>query len=327
MAAEKISALTALGAAPATNDLLVLVDVSDLSMALTGTTKKMTVANLIAGLGAATGSGTVNRLAMWTASTVLGDSIVEYAGNEVRPVSANKNLGGTAAANRWEDFFINGKMFTYDSPFVIDNNGIEIIYLSGGNVGIKNSAPSSDLTIGDLTSPITLSIESSLLTGNILQLSTTVATAGSLFRVRNASGSAHFVETTHTSTEWAIGTTGVSGIKLKIRGSSSSSSSASLDISDSGGTTWLYAQDNRRLNIGAIDNTATLFVQGIGTGTALNLKIQNSISQRFLTIADNGVTYMENMQTGNAGLATGGVYKDTAANILANGDYHLAIKA
>lgn len=46
MADIPISSLTALGAAPATNDLLVLVDVSDTTQAPTGTTKKMTTANL-----------------------------------------------------------------------------------------------------------------------------------------------------------------------------------------------------------------------------------------------------------------------------------------
>lgn len=46
MADLPLSSLTALGGAPATNDLLVLVDVSDTSQAPTGTTKKMTTANL-----------------------------------------------------------------------------------------------------------------------------------------------------------------------------------------------------------------------------------------------------------------------------------------
>ncbi len=47
MPATKISAEGALGAAPATNDLLVMVDVSDTTDAASGTTKKMTVANLM----------------------------------------------------------------------------------------------------------------------------------------------------------------------------------------------------------------------------------------------------------------------------------------
>lgn len=45
----KISAYTALGAAPATNDLIPMVDVSDNSQAASGTTKNMTVANLFTG--------------------------------------------------------------------------------------------------------------------------------------------------------------------------------------------------------------------------------------------------------------------------------------
>jgi hypothetical protein len=46
MADTKISALTALGAAPATGDLVPVVDVSDTTMAGSGTTKKLTVAEL-----------------------------------------------------------------------------------------------------------------------------------------------------------------------------------------------------------------------------------------------------------------------------------------
>lgn len=42
----KISALTALGAAPATGDLVPLVDISDTTMAASGTTKKVTVDEL-----------------------------------------------------------------------------------------------------------------------------------------------------------------------------------------------------------------------------------------------------------------------------------------
>lgn len=62
MSQVAISALTALGAQPATNDLLVVVDVSDTSQAPTGTTKKMTTANLLTApaiTGAATISGSL----------------------------------------------------------------------------------------------------------------------------------------------------------------------------------------------------------------------------------------------------------------------------
>lgn len=50
MADSKISALTALSAAPASGDLLVMVDVSDTTMAVSGTDKKITYANLTSAL-------------------------------------------------------------------------------------------------------------------------------------------------------------------------------------------------------------------------------------------------------------------------------------
>ena len=48
MADSRISELTALAAAPASGDLVEIVDVSDTSMAATGTNKKITAANLLA---------------------------------------------------------------------------------------------------------------------------------------------------------------------------------------------------------------------------------------------------------------------------------------
>lgn len=58
MADSKISALTELSAAPATGDLLVLVDISDTTMAASGTNKKITWANLTSPLLLATGATT-----------------------------------------------------------------------------------------------------------------------------------------------------------------------------------------------------------------------------------------------------------------------------
>lgn len=50
MADTKITALTALAEAPAASDVIALVDVSDTSMAGSGTTKKNTVSNLLSKL-------------------------------------------------------------------------------------------------------------------------------------------------------------------------------------------------------------------------------------------------------------------------------------
>lgn len=56
MADTKISGLTALTGAPATNDLVEVVDVSDTSMAGTGTNKKMVTSDLLSGVYIAGGT-------------------------------------------------------------------------------------------------------------------------------------------------------------------------------------------------------------------------------------------------------------------------------
>jgi len=83
-----ISGLTALGAAPATNDLLVLVDVSDTTQAATGTTKRMTVANLFTS-PALTGTTTM------AAVNISGDVAVNTNKFTVAASSGNTLIAGT----------------------------------------------------------------------------------------------------------------------------------------------------------------------------------------------------------------------------------------
>lgn len=90
MANTKISDLTALSAAPATGDLFPIVDVSDTTHAASGTTKKITLANLFTSptlttpvIGAAT--GTSLQLSGLTASEILA-------------TDASKNLVSLAVA-------------------------------------------------------------------------------------------------------------------------------------------------------------------------------------------------------------------------------------
>lgn len=55
MADTKITDLDALAVAPATDDLLVIVDVSDTTMAASGTDKQITVEDLLANAGSDSG--------------------------------------------------------------------------------------------------------------------------------------------------------------------------------------------------------------------------------------------------------------------------------
>lgn len=70
-----ISGLTALGAAPASNDLLPVVDVSDTDQASTGTLKKMTVANLFNSPSIATPS--LTGISTIAALIVTGDASID----------------------------------------------------------------------------------------------------------------------------------------------------------------------------------------------------------------------------------------------------------
>lgn len=66
---------------------------------------------------------------------------------------------------------------------------------------------------------------------------------------------------------------------------------------------------------------AKLHVKGSDTSAATYaLKIDNSTPNALFYIKNNGLISAPLLQTGNAGLATGDLYVDTAANILANGD-------
>lgn len=98
---EKISELTALGAAPATSDLLPIVDVSDTTDGASGTTKKFTIGNLFTSptlvtpnIGAATAT-TINSSGLITASSGItfgGDTINDDTFTRLKDMSVRTNI-------------------------------------------------------------------------------------------------------------------------------------------------------------------------------------------------------------------------------------------
>jgi len=90
MADTKITALTALTAADPANDVLPIVDVSDTTMAASGTTKKISVNNILGCSGTAT----------LASATITGDLTVDTSTLKVD--SANDRVGiGTAAPSQF----------------------------------------------------------------------------------------------------------------------------------------------------------------------------------------------------------------------------------
>jgi len=131
-----ISGLTALGAAPASNDLLPVVDVSDTDQASTGTLKKMTVENLFTSPSIASPSltGTV------TVSTILS----------VQGASAHaiiNSTGGTSPSLFLQNSGTTGGGF--------DSNGTDVVRVLN-----SSSLPIATFSAGTLTLPSSLTVTS-----------------------------------------------------------------------------------------------------------------------------------------------------------------------
>ena len=96
MADSKITALTALTAADPVNDMFPIVDVSDTTMAASGTTKRISANNILSSSPTASGALTVTGLVTAGSATITGDLTVDTSTLKVD--STNNRVGiGTAS--------------------------------------------------------------------------------------------------------------------------------------------------------------------------------------------------------------------------------------
>jgi hypothetical protein len=134
MANKRISSLTSLGATPAVGDILPITDVSDTTGSAQGTTKKVTVANLVAAApqGDLVASNNLNDVANAGTSRTnlgLGDAATKTVGtadtNVIAVASGAVDLGG----NKLEDFdaSINDQTGTAYTLLASDNGKVVVL--------------------------------------------------------------------------------------------------------------------------------------------------------------------------------------------------------
>ena len=133
MADSKITALTSISTStdPA-NDPLVIVDVSDTSMAASGTTKKVTLNQLLGAGGTAT----------LASATITGDLTVDT--NTLKVDSTNNRVGiGTASPSN--SIHLNGA--SGDTLFRISDSTNGVLGFIGSASGVMTGAPANSLAI------------------------------------------------------------------------------------------------------------------------------------------------------------------------------------
>ena len=139
MADTKITALTALTAADPANDVIPIVDVSDTSMAASGTTKKISVNNILGASGTATlASATITGAA--TVGTTLGVTGNLTVDTDVLKVDTANNRVGIGTASPTAVLTVNGEISVTDN-FALrlgstQAGGATLLYNGSGNLDI-----------------------------------------------------------------------------------------------------------------------------------------------------------------------------------------------
>ena len=182
MADTKITALTALTAADPASDVLPIVDISDTTMAASGTTKKISINNILGASGTATlasatitGDLTVDTSTLKVDSTLnkVGIGVATLTGLSTLNVAGDvaitsdlvlKNGSGTAQGYIFGSSGINYRVIT-GQPHVWQESGTDLMRLNStglgigvapannklqvlGNIGLPNSCTASNETSG-----------------------------------------------------------------------------------------------------------------------------------------------------------------------------------
>jgi hypothetical protein len=155
MADSKITALTALTAADPVNDMFPVVDVSDTSMAASGTTKRISVNNLLSSSPTASGALTVTGLVTAGSATVTGALTVGTTLG-VTGVSTLASVGVTGAATVGTTLLVGTNATLTNGNVIIGTSGkgIDFSAVTGGT-GTATANVLNDYEEGTFTPTVT----------------------------------------------------------------------------------------------------------------------------------------------------------------------------
>jgi hypothetical protein len=157
MADTKITALTALTAADPANDVIPIVDVSDTTMAASGTTKKISVNNILGASGTATlASATITGDLTVDTSTLKVDSANDRVGIGTASPAAGAKLGVTGATVVSTSDYIGSS--TWAARFTGSSNGASsgISFFTNSSGGFPTPASIHATPIADYRSALVL---------------------------------------------------------------------------------------------------------------------------------------------------------------------------
>ena len=148
MADSKITALTALTAADPINDMFPAVDVSDTSMAASGTTKRISINNILSSSPTASGALTVTGLVTAGSATITDALTVDTTTLVVNP-SGYADRVGIGLATPSQALHVRGNIQTgsaagTDSYLNITTDGVQNSYMGFNNSGSTNASGASN---------------------------------------------------------------------------------------------------------------------------------------------------------------------------------------
>lgn len=286
------------------------------------------------------GSGTTNRITMFTSSSTVGDGTWSFSTNDIVPVTAGSNIG--SVSNYVGTVYL-GSTLQYASDLIFSEAGTERARFNGGNFAINTSSPSAKLHIvGDSTS-----------TGEVLRMenSSNIRTFlfqdDATFTIGSSGASAGFItiRATNNTSDLFSAFNGAGSNVFKIdqaNGIVEFPSYSTKSIGYRGSNTFGFFVDSTtgaNHLMSATDN-AQFLIRKIGSATYATAQLEvvpfttndcaifyrSDATTEILKLKEVGTIAMASLQVGNAGLSSFDLYKDTAANILANGDYVIGMK-